>query len=80
MENVNHPSHYKREGKKECIVEMEEAFGTESVITFCLLNAYKYMYRAGLKEGNAEEQDKQKALWYCEYAAKLRNKLLDKNE
>lgn len=66
---VNHPSHYNAEGRKECIVEMEELFGKEAVITFCKLNAYKYKYRASLK-GNAVE-DIKKARWYEDYAKKL---------
>ena len=27
-EQVNHPSHYSKAGRKECIVEMEEKYGT----------------------------------------------------
>ena len=45
MDNVNHPQHYNIEGRKECIVEMEEAFGLSAVKQFCVLNAYKYRYR-----------------------------------
>lgn len=74
-ENVNHPEHYSQAGRKECIVEMEEIFGTEAVITFCMLNAYKYLYRAGNKLGNSELQDRNKAQWYDDYAEKLRKKL-----
>lgn len=65
MDNqVNHPAHYLKPGRKECIVEMEEKFGLLAVYFFCQLNAYKYEYRAGLK-GDAEE-DLQKAQWYRE--------------
>lgn len=73
--NVNHPQHYIAEGRKECIVEMEELFGTQAVITFCECNAFKYNYRKGLKEGNSLEQDEQKAQWYQNYAEELRKKL-----
>lgn len=34
QEMVNHPKHYNKEGRKECIVEMEEKYGTEAVIHF----------------------------------------------
>lgn len=67
MENVNHPLHYQKEGRKECIVEMRERFGENTVATFCLTNAYKYLYRAGDKDGNSKEQDIAKAKWYFNY-------------
>ena len=70
-EMVNHPSHYTKNGHKECIVEIEERFGTLATIHWCLLNAYKYLYRAGLKDGNTAQQDINKARWYREYAMKL---------
>ena len=67
ISNVDHPSHYQREGRKECIVEMEEKFGRRITAIFCLTNAYKYLYRAGEKEGNSKEQDMAKAKWYFNY-------------
>ena len=74
--NVNHPSHYNQEGKKECIVEMREQFGDLAVYWFCKLNAYKYAYRAGSKEGNSEEQDKAKIAWYEEYARQMHQSVM----
>ena len=71
-EMVNHPSHYNIPGKNECIVEMEEKFGKEAVYYFCVLNAFKYRYRAGEKEGNSYEQDENKAKWYETYAEKMK--------
>lgn len=71
IENVNHPSHYNVSGRKECIVEMEEKYSADWVAVFCLLNAYKYDYRAGEKEGNPEKQDNSKSEWYKEYAKSL---------
>lgn len=79
-ENVNHPSHYQREGRKECIVEMQERFGAYITAVFCLTNAYKYLYRAGLKEGNSVEQDIQKARWYHDYAIHIKGIKFDSNE
>lgn len=58
-DNVNHPSHYTT-GKYECIDVMIEIFGIEAVKTFCLLNAFKYNYRSGRKNGR---QDIEKAVW-----------------
>ena len=58
-ENVNHPSHY--QGKNECIDVMEAMFGTEAVRHFCMCNAYKYRFRAHMKNG---DEDIKKAEWY----------------
>ena len=69
--NVNHPSYYTKNGRKECIVEMEEKYGAEATAIFCLTNAYKYLYRAGEKFGNPANQDVAKAQWYYDYANKL---------
>lgn len=70
-EQVNHPSHYNLEGKKECIEQMREDYGEHITTIFCLTNAYKYLYRAGAKDGNSKEQDLQKARWYYDYQSKL---------
>lgn len=66
-EQVNHPVHYNIEGRKECIVEMEEKYGAYVTAIFCLMNSYKYLYRAGIKEGNSAEQDRAKAKWYFDW-------------
>ena len=60
-EGVNHPAHYNKEGRKECIEEMIEKFGIVAVRNFCLLNAYKYNYRHDMKGG---VEDIAKAEWY----------------
>lgn len=70
-EQVNHPQHYSQEGRRECIEEMRVVFGDEAVREWCILTAYKYMYRAGNKTGNSEEQDKAKMAWYLDYAEKM---------
>ena len=69
-EQVNHPSHYQKNGK-ECIDCMIDEFGIKAVIDFCMCNAYKYRWRAGLKEGNSKEQDLAKAQWYIKKAEEL---------
>lgn len=71
QEHVNHPQHYSKGGRKECIVEMEEKYGIMPTVHFCLLNAYKYLYRAGNKDNNSYEQDRKKAKWYVGYANRL---------
>lgn len=59
-DNVNHPEHY-NSGKYECIEVMRDVFGKEAVDNFCLLNAFKYIWRAGRKNG---KEDIKKAIWY----------------
>ena len=61
MSNIEHPKHYNKEGRKECIEEMLELFGIEEVKSFCKLNVYKYKYRHDLKNG---QEDLKKAEWY----------------
>lgn len=72
MNNVNHPSHYRREGRKECIEEMLDIFGAEEVKSFCKLNCYKYRYRHELKNG---QEDLEKANWYQNKYIELGGKL-----
>lgn len=61
-DTVNHPSHY-NQGKYECIEVMVETFGKEATKNFCLLNAFKYIWRTGEKNG---AEDVKKAIWYLD--------------
>ena len=61
--NVDHPNHYNQEGAMECIDEMILIFGVEATKHFCLLNAWKYRYRANAKNG---DEDRDKANWYIQ--------------
>lgn len=61
VETVNHPSHYS--GDIECIDAMLQQFGVEKVKSFCLLNAFKYLWRCDKKHDNNIE-DIKKAMWY----------------
>ena len=55
---VNHPSHYIRHPSGiECIQVTE-------YMTFNCGNAVKYIWRNGLKDGQPDIQDLQKAIWY----------------
>ena len=67
-ETVNHPDHYNN--GVEAIVEMEEIFGLEAVMNFCLLNVWKYRKRAIYKNG---EEDMKKADWYYAKYIELKN-------
>lgn len=64
---VNHPKHYNRPGKKECIDEMVDIYGLKETCLWSLVTAYKYSYRAGEKRGNSKEQDHKKIRWYLKW-------------
>ena len=66
--------YYTKAKHKECIIEMREMFGDFAVFCFCLCNAYKYLYRAGLKQNNPAPQDYEKSQWYVKYARDLQHK------
>ena len=66
-EEINHPSRYKS-GKYECIDVMEDVFGNEAVKDFCILNAFKYLWRYKHKGGC---EDVSKAAWYCNKAVEI---------
>jgi hypothetical protein len=66
MSNVEHPVHY--QGKNECIDVMIAMFGKEAVKHFCMCNAYKYRFRAQMKNG---KEDIEKAEFYETYLIKL---------
>lgn len=59
-EHVNHPDHYKT-GKFECIDIMVETQGIDATQSFCICNAFKYLYRHKKKNGT---EDISKAIWY----------------
>lgn len=60
QELVNHPSHYNADPSGiECIEIVRHR-------NFNIGNAIKYLWRAGLKDGNKDVQDLKKAIWYIE--------------
>lgn len=59
-DNVNHPKHYTSDPSGvECIEITRHR-------NFNIGNAIKYLWRAGLKDGNSDIQDLQKAIWYIQ--------------
>lgn len=64
-DDTSHPDHYKA-GDYECYKVMQEVYGSVAFRAFCLLNAFKYLWRQG-KKGPANE-DVQKAKKYLELA------------
>lgn len=68
-DNIN-PDHYKNSTSLECIESMYLIFGKDAVISFCLCNTWKYIWRWKNKNG---AEDLEKAKWYCEHAFMLTN-------
>ena len=57
---VNHPPHYTSDPSGiECIEITRHR-------NFNIGNAIKYLWRAGLKDGNSDIQDLNKAIWYIQ--------------
>ena len=67
---VNRPVHYTH-GQFECIDVMVDIFGKEVVQHFCLLNAFKYVWRTNYKNGI---EDIKKAMRYLEMYLELEGK------
>ena len=70
QEAVEHPKHYNNY-PIEVIDMMLSIWGKEKVIDFCLLSAFKYRMRLGLKDNI--EQDLAKEQWYLNKANELFN-------
>ena len=73
-DHVN-PPHYKRYNV-EVMDMMEKIYGTEAVMIFCELCAFKYRLRMGTKPNQPLERDLEKEAWYLskmeEYKLKLK--------
>lgn len=76
-EMVNHPDHY-HPGIYEAINVIEAWLGKEGCFNFCIANALKYIARLDKKESdflskeNKTIEDLRKAIWYLEYAIKMK--------
>ena len=68
IDNVNHPAHYAASTSIECIEAMELIFDWYDIQTFCLCNAFKYIWRHKHKGGL---EDLEKAQWYINHAVQL---------
>lgn len=80
-DNVNHPAHYADSCSIECIDAMLVAFGFDYVYNYCLINAFKYIWRHKNKNGL---EDIKKAEWYinkaCDMCEHLFNEPPDKSD
>lgn len=68
-EMVNSPSHY-CQGDMECIDGIVGAFGKDEAVVFCKINAFKYLWRLGHKDDEAQEIGKIK--WYLDKYLELK--------
>jgi hypothetical protein len=65
---VNHPKHYTTHPSGVECIQITEHMG------FNLGNAMKYLWRAGLKDGEDELKDLKKAIWYINRELERRSK------
>jgi len=59
---VDHPAHY-NQGGIECFDAIVSAYGIKAAQSFCMINAFKYLWRA---EHKNQVEDINKAIWYLE--------------
>ena len=59
-DSINHPRHYRSHPSGVECIEIAEHMG------FCVGNAMKYLWRAGLKDGTDQLTDLRKAAWYIQ--------------
>lgn len=57
-DRVNHPKHYTNHPSGIECIEITQHHD------FCIGNAIKYLWRAGIKGADTEVEDLQKAIWY----------------
>ena len=61
---------YYNSGEISCIDAMVSAFGREATTQFCKINAFKYLWRLGHKDDEAQEVGKIK--WYLDKYLELK--------
>lgn len=69
-EQVNHPSHY-NQYPIEVIEMMVRIWGKGDAYKFCMMNAFKYRMRLGLKGSESFDQDLAKEKWYLDKAKEI---------
>lgn len=57
-DKINHPKHYTNHPSGIECIEITQYHD------FCIGNAIKYLWRAGIKGADTEVEDLQKAIWY----------------
>lgn len=71
-EKVNHPSHYNLY-PIETIKMMEAIWGREKTRDWCIMTAFKYRMRLGMKDNI--DQDLAKERFYLDYAKQLEREM-----
>ena len=64
-DRVNHPKHYTNHPSGIECIEITQHHD------FCVGNAIKYLWRAGIKDTTTEIEDLRKAIWYIERKIQL---------
>lgn len=64
-DNVNHPKHYTSHPSGIECIEIAKHHD------FCIGNALKYLWRAGIKNNETEIEDLEKSVWYIKQKIKL---------
>jgi len=67
MDKIN-PDYYKDKTSLECIDAMRIVFGDDAVVSFCICNAFTYIWRWKFKNG---EEDLHKADWFLHALTRL---------
>lgn len=57
-DKINHPKHYTNHPSGIECIEITQHHD------FCIGNAIKYLWRAGIKDADTEVEDLEKAIWY----------------
>lgn len=76
-EMVKCPDHYHKYDK-EVIDMMEQIWGCEAVINYCVLSAFKHRMSLGVRENSTDitiQQDLKKEQWYLSKVKELQKKL-----
>jgi hypothetical protein len=74
MNQVDHPSHYRKDTGHEAI-DVIEAWR----LNFNLGNTVKYISRNGIKDPDKYIEDLEKARWYLDREIKIRKQSLDRS-
>ena len=69
--NVDHPKHYNQHPSGVECIEITQHYD------FCIGNAIKYLWRAGIKNQHTTVEDLKKAIWYINKKIEM---CVDKNE
>jgi len=67
-DKINHPNHYAKSCSLECIDVMCLLWDNDEMADYCMINAFKYIWRYKHKNGL---EDLRKAEWYLDKAHEI---------